>query len=89
MLDKFSGRYVSGATRDICSQNYIKNLPLGSQAVMWPSQAARVSPIDHILEEQAKVRFDGERSKTNIEPKAYQGGRESSNGHDVSCRVYG
>ena len=68
MLDKFSGRYVSEATRDICCQN---NLLLGSQAIMWSSQATRVSPVDHIPEEQVKVRFDRERSKTNIEPKAH------------------
>lgn len=86
MLDKFSGRYVSKTTRDVRSQS---NLLLGPQAIMWPSQAARVSSINHIPEEQIKVRFDGERSQADTEPKAHQGGRESSNGHDISCRIYG
>ena len=56
---------------------------------MWPSQAARVSSINHILEEQVKVCFDGERGQTDTEPKTHQGGRKGSNGHDISCRIHG
>ena len=65
------------------------NLLVGTQTVLWPPQTTRMSASGHLLEKQAKVCFDWERSKANIKSKADQGGRKGSNGYHIPCRLYG